>query len=99
MADRERCVPQGFPGVGIQPSGQFGRIRRLDHGARVHAGLRVVAVDVEEVTGVAEGVVDGGGRGQGIHLDAEPHQPLVPVLDRPQPEQHHRPPYRPVVLE
>ena len=64
-----------------------------------HRGRTVLAVDIDEVADVAEGVERAGRFGQRLDVEAEIEQPLPVILAGLQSQQHDAPAHRLPVVE
>ena len=87
----ERCgeFRQRSPGVAAHTLRQVRRRRGFDLRPRLHGGVLVRPVDVEQVTGVAEGVLERDRRGGGVDVEGEVGDMLPAIRPRLQ-AQHHQ---------
>ena len=99
MEDGVRGLLQRVPGVACHAIRQVGRRRGLDLGPRAHRGVPVRAVNVEQVAAVAEGVLEGDGRGRRLDAERERGDPLPAVLAGPEAQHHEAAPRSLLVVE
>ena len=88
VVERCRGLGQCVPRVGCQAIRQVWRRRGHDVGLGAHGGALVRPMDIEQMAGVAEGVLERNRRGGRIDLEREGGDPLPVVLSRVQAHHH-----------